>query len=116
MLANHYCDPLFLTTLYFSFMMVFVIHANQIRTLKKDKYRLKLNRFSSYLRIQLQFSWFILYFSLCRRHSIRCVEEYEVSAEVKEFPVVCVAVRLRSCPLVVGSSTATTIDNITWSI
>lgn len=58
---------------------------------------------SSYLRIQFQFSRFILYFSLYRRHSNKRIEEYEVSGrEEEELPVVCAAVRLRSCPPVEG--------------
>lgn len=73
------------------------------------------NRLSSYLRIQFQFSRFILYFSPYRRHSNKRIEEYEVSGREEELPVVCAAVRLRFCPSVGGSSKAPNIDKITLS-
>lgn len=76
-----------------------------------------INRLSSYLRIQFQFSRFILYFSLYRRHSNKRIEEYDVSGgeEEEELPVICAVVRLRSCPSVGGSSKAPNIDKITLS-
>lgn len=95
------------------------MHANPTRCLHKRKQHSMINRLSSYLRIQFQFSRFILYFSLYRRHSNKHIEEYEVSGEEEEeeeeLPVICAAVRLRSCPFVEGSGKAPNIDKITLS-